>query len=340
MKREIIFCVNCGSNEKGNVFCTECGEKMIKEVLVNQQQKKYVNTKITPSKSNESIIESIVNAFLQFFKFLLVRFASLLVILGFVFFIFFIVDDIDNKSNSNSTKVTKVKKKVKKSIKSDRIISNNIKWYDSKNYFYKTNLKISNNDYLKSIKNRDNKYRTSSSFGALYAAIYYSDKLDLDLVYKELDFIRKDRSLSKKKFAEIVVAMVQHMPYSFVIEKSCSMRSDPDFMNMIRQGTKCEGGVKAGLYTPLELVKKMKGDCDSRTLFIFTVLKKFNYDVVILNSDLYAHSIIGLNIPSKGVYKYYKGKRYYTWETTSKGWSLGVLPPANSKIKYWYVVLI
>ena len=336
MKKEIIFCTNCGSNQKGNTFCTECGEKLKKEFLLKPMQKKSVYTKTTTTKSNVSIIEKIPNPFIELFKYAL----SLTVILGFVFFIFFIVDDIQNNSNSNSTKVTKVKKKVKKTIKSDRIISNNIKWYDSKKYFYKTNLKISNNDYLKSIKNRDNKHRTSSSFGALYAAIYNSDRLDLDLVYKELDFIRKDRNLSKKKFAEIVVAMVQHMPYSFVLEKSCSMRSDPDFMNMIRQGTKCEGGVKAGLYTPLELVKKMKGDCDSRTLFIFTVLKKFNYDVVILNSDLYGHSIIGLNIPSQGVYKYYKGKRYYTWETTNKGWSLGDLPPANSKIKYWYVVLI
>ena len=341
MKKEITFCSNCGSNEKGNTFCTKCGKKLIKGLLENQQKIKYIKNKKTPSqlREKESIIERILNPFVQLFQFLLIRALSLIVVLGFVFFIFFIADDIQNNSNSNTTKVTKVKKKVKKTIKSDRIISNPIKWYDSKNYYYNTNLKISNNDYLKSIRNRNNKVRTVSSFSALYSAIYNSDKLDLDLVYKELDFIRKDRSLSKKKFAEIVVAMVQHMPYSFVVDKPCSMISDVSYRNMIRQGTKCEDGVKAGLYTPLELVKKMKGDCDSRTLFIFTVLKKFNYDVVILNSDLYAHSIIGLNIPSQGKYKYYKGKRYYTWETTNKGWGLGNIPPEFSDIKYWYVVL-
>ena len=83
----------------------------------------------------------------------------------------------------------------------------------------------------------------------------------------------------------------------------------------------------------------LNGDCDSRTLFIYTVLKKFNYDVVILNSDLYAHSIIGLNIPSSGRYKYYNGKRYYTWETTAKGYELGVLPADFSNIDYWYIAL-
>lgn len=296
-------------------------------------------TTTSKPKEKESIIKKILTPFIQLFRFLLVRALAFIVVMFFIFFVFFIADKLDNKSNSNNTKVTKVKKKVKKTIKSDIIISNSIKWYDSKNYFYKTNLKISNNDYLKSINNRDNKFKTASSFGNLYSAIYNSDKLDLDLVYKELDFIRKDRSLSKKKFAEVVVAMVQHMPYSFVVEKPCSMISDLNYRNMIRQGTQCEDGVKAGLYTPLELVKKMKGDCDSRTLFIFTVLKKFNYDVVILNSDLYAHSIIGLNIPSQGKYKYYKGKRYYTWETTFKGWSLGNIPPECSDLKYWYVAL-
>ena len=241
----------------------------------------------------------------------------------------------DNKSSVNTTK----KDPPKKIVKSDRIISNSIKWYDYKNYYYSANLKISNNDYLKSIKNRNNSY--ASTIQSLYSTIYRSDKLDLDLVYKELDFIRRDRSLSKKKFAEIIVAMVQHMPYNIVSQESCfqAQISNKSVMEMMLNGTECDGGVYGGVYTTMELVKKMKGDCDSRTLFIFTVLKKFNYDVVILNSDLYAHSIIGLNIPSQGKYKYYNGNRYYTWETTNTGWDIGILPPDFSDIKYWYVAL-
>ena len=105
--------------------------------------------------------------------------------------------------------------------------------------------------------------------------------------------------------------MVQNIPYNIIVQESCSLaqiRND-SVNEMILRGYECEGNVYAGVYSPLEFVKKMKGDCDSRTLFIYTVLKKFNYDVVILNSDLYAHSIIGLNIPSSGRYKYYNGKR-------------------------------
>ena len=39
----------------------------------------------------------------------------------------------DNKSSVNTTK----KDPPKKIVKSDRIISNSIKWYDYKNYYYK-----------------------------------------------------------------------------------------------------------------------------------------------------------------------------------------------------------
>ena len=112
-----------------------------------------------------------------------------------------------------------------------------------------------------------------------------SNKLDLNLVYKELDFIRRDRSLSKRRFAEIVVSMVQNIPYNIIVQESCSLaqiRND-SVNEMILRGYECEGNVYAGVYSPLEFVKKMKGDCDSRTLFIYTVLKKFNYDVCSLN---------------------------------------------------------
>jgi len=275
---------------------------------------------------------------IEFLKNIFYRFLGIAIMLIFMSVFFSIIDFFSSDNKSITTTKTNTKT-VKKAIKSDRIISNYINWYDYKNYYYNANLKISNNNYLKSIKNRDNSY--ASTIQSLYAAIYRSDKLDLDLVYKELDFIRKDRSLSKRKFAEIIVAMVQYIPYNIVTQESCfrAQMSNESIRDMILSGIDCEGDVYGGVYTPLELVKKMKGDCDSRTLFIYTVLKRFNYDVAILNSDLYAHSVIGLNIPSSGRYKYYNGKRYYTWETTAKGYDLGILPAEVSNIKYWYVAL-
>ena len=265
------------------------------------------------------------------------RIILLIIWFSFVSLLFTIVDFFSSDSSSSSNKTTS--KTIKKEVKADKIISNYTYWYDFYNNYYNANLEISRNAYYKSIRNKENNY--ASTIGALYRVIYNSDKLDLNLVYKELDFIRRDRSLSKRRFAEIVVSMVQNIPYNIIVQESCSLaqiRND-SVNEMILRGYECEGNVYAGVYSPLEFVKKMKGDCDSRTLFIYTVLKKFNYDVVILNSDLYAHSIIGLNITSSGRYKYYNGKRYYTWETTAKGYELGVLPADFSNIDYWYIAL-
>jgi hypothetical protein len=265
------------------------------------------------------------------------RIILLIIWFSFVSLLFTIVDFFSSDSNSSSNKTTS--KTIKKEVKADKIISNYTYWYDFYNDYYNANLEISRNAYYKSIHNKENNY--ASTIGALYRVIYNSDKLDLNLVYEELDFIRRDRSLSKRRFAEIIVSMVQNIPYNIIVQESCSLaqiRND-SVNEMILRGYECEGNVYAGVYSPLEFVKKMKGDCDSRTLFIYTVLKKFNYDVVILNSDLYAHSIIGLNIPSSGRYKYYNGKRYYTWETTAKGYELGVLPADFSNINYWYIAL-
>lgn len=265
------------------------------------------------------------------------RIILLIIWFSFVSLLFTIVDFFSSDSTSSSNKTPS--KTIKKEVKADKIISNYTYWYDFYNNYYNANLEISRNAYYKSIRNKENNY--ASTIGALYRVIYNSDKLDLNLVYKELDFIRRDRSLSKRRFAEIVVSMVQNIPYNIIVQESCSLaqiRND-SVNEMILRGYECEGNVYAGVYSPLEFVKKMKGDCDSRTLFIYTVLKKFNYDVVILNSDLYAHSIIGLNIPSSGRYKYYNGKRYYTWETTAKGYELGVLPADFSNIDYWYIAL-
>ena len=272
---------------------------------------------------------------IDFLKNIFFRILGMAIMLIIMTIFFSVIDFFSSDSKPKKVKTNTVKKETKP----ERIISNYINWYDYKNYYYNTNLKITYNDYLKSIKNKKNSY--ASTIGDLYRDIYSSDKYDLELVYRSLDFIRRDRSLSRGKFAEIIVSMVQHMPYNIVTQESCfkAQMSNDSVRDMIFSGIECEGDIYGGVYSPLELVKKMKGDCDSRTLFIFTVLKKFNYDVVILNSDLYAHSIIGLNIPSSGRYKYYNGKRYYTWETTAKGFDLGILPADFSNIKYWYVAL-
>jgi hypothetical protein len=49
--------------------------------------------------------------------------------------------------------------------------------------------------------------------------------------------------------------------------------------------------------------------------------------------------MIGINIPAYGKYKLINGKKYYFWETTNSGWSVGVLPPENWNISKWHLAL-
>ena len=219
------------------------------------------------------------------------------------------------------------------------IISNYHSWYDTYKTFYYGNFKVYAKDYLSSKSYRDNIY--ADSWRELYSKISKNDSHKLEMVYETLNKIKVNNNYFRYKFANLVVSFVQSIPYSLVSQSKCSKLyySDNTFKDMMDNGTECEDSVFAGIYTPVEFIGKFKGDCDSRTLFLYTIFKKFGYDVIILNSDVYGHSILGLNIPSSGRYKSYLGKRYYTWETTSEGWMLGDLPPSVSNISNWYVAL-
>jgi hypothetical protein len=222
---------------------------------------------------------------------------------------------------------------------SSDIISNYHYWNDSFKTNYSGNFRVKIRDYQSSKSYRDNIY--AESWRDLYGKISKNDFYKLEMVYSTLNDINIDQTYYKYMLANLIVSFVQSIPYSLVSQSTCSKLylSDNSFREMIDNGTECDGDVFAGIYTPTEFIGKFKGDCDTRTLFLYTIFKKFGYDVIILNSDVYGHSILGLNILSTGRYKSYLGKRYYTWETTSEGWMLGDLPPDVSNMSNWYVAL-
>jgi hypothetical protein len=213
------------------------------------------------------------------------------------------------------------------------------RWYDYDKNSYNGKIKVRDTDVYNSILYKEK--IPADTWGEFYRGMYLYDKSKLDLVYPMLDKIRKNNNLSKREFLDVIVSFVQDIEYNIVSMEDCktAYKNNNTVYELINDGVDCDGEIYAGVYSPLEFMAKFKGDCDSRTVFLYTVLKRYNYDVVILNSDLYVHSIIGVNISSSGRYKYHQGKRYYTWETTNIGWRLGMLPPENSNINYWHVAL-
>ncbi len=220
----------------------------------------------------------------------------------------------------------------------NEIISRSISWndYDEKRYY--GDFKFKYGDYLKSKKNKEQ--LTPFSNRDLYSSLNRFDQNRLDMIYSTLQRIRNENNLSRNRFAEVVVSLIQSIPYSYNIENDCEGNNLPEaYKEAIKSGIPCLSFTRHDILSPLEFFYLKKGDCDSRTVLIYTILKRFGYDVAILNSNLYAHSMIGINLPTYGKYKLINGKKYYFWETTAQGWELGVLPPDNWDISKWYLAL-
>tara|TARA_B110000977_G_C10887143_1_gene419888 strand:- start:6 stop:818 length:813 start_codon:yes stop_codon:yes gene_type:complete len=229
------------------------------------------------------------------------------------------------------------KKEIKKEVQ--QLISHHHYWKDNNSRYYSGNVSVKRNDVINS-KNKKKKMN-SISWGDFYKKIIDNDKDKLNTIYELFDQILKTKVLSRNEFADVIVTFVQNIPYNILTTESCSNAylNSKTLKELIDSGIDCDGNVFGGIYTPTEFIKNFKGDCDTRTVFLYTILNRYGYDTKILNSDIYRHSIIGVNLPSRGRYKTHLGKRYYTWETTNINWQLGDLPPSTNRMAFWHVAL-
>ncbi|RZS99647.1 hypothetical protein [Aquimarina brevivitae] len=224
------------------------------------------------------------------------------------------------------------------------LLSHQRSWLDNYGKSYQGVFSVRQQDYNRT----KNNYATYSrqinpkTWQELYQYHITTDTPSLDLIIASLDQIRQEQNLNPMAFAEMVVTFVQDIPYSFVFNEAC--QSADTYVESIQKILKqcpecCIGEIPYGIQNPTGFMGNLKGDCDTRTVFIYAILSHFGYDVAILNSDFYQHSILGLNIPASGTYKTYHGKRYYVWETTNKSYTIGTLPKNVNNINHWYFVL-
>ncbi|NQY06154.1 MAG: hypothetical protein HRT68_08230 [Flavobacteriaceae bacterium] len=225
------------------------------------------------------------------------------------------------------------------------LASHTRKWVDYLGNTYEGELNVKMQDYYTSSKFHERLFIPDSEtnfWGALYSKIYQEDEDKLSLIYEELDKLRVQNQLDKRTFAEMVVSCIQDIPYAFVFQDECLDSSiyEQSIQDILNQCPECcIGNKKFGIQTPVAFMTNLKGDCDTRTVIIFTILNHFGYDVAILNSTFYRHSILGINIPARGLHKRYNGKKYYLWETTNKYFKIGDLSSQLNNPHYWHVVL-
>jgi len=178
--------------------------------------------------------------------------------------------------------------------------------------------------------------------GMLYA-LHANDRGLLSGVYLLMDSIRDQHHPDATTFAKVIVSFVQDIPYSLVVDRDCNpdLYADPFTRQYLRTpDASCSGYQRFGINTPVEFMATLKGDCDTRTLLLYTVLDHYGYDVAILSSEIYSHSLLGIVLPLPGVAYPFHDKNYLLWETTTPGMPPGVIAPSLNNIFNWRVSLI
>lgn len=218
-------------------------------------------------------------------------------------------------------------------------------WKDNYGNNYTGDLIVRDSDFKRLNGRHGNwTYRegTGNFWGNLYDHLDQTNTPSLDLVINTFQTIHDEKKLNQMEFAEMVVTCIQDIPYSFIFQEACLPAEN--YETSIRRILEdcpecCMGNVSYGIQNPVSFLQNLKGDCDTRTVIIYSILKYFNYDVAILNSDFYRHSIMGINLPTTGIHKRHYGKKYVVWETTAKYYEAGKLPPNFKDITHWNVIL-
>lgn len=222
----------------------------------------------------------------------------------------------------------------------DKKIQVNLKWKGLDGKKYNGTYSILKSDWTKSSNHLKQLSYSSlaTSYGSVYQSMYNHDVNKMDGLYSMLDSIQESNEQTTTEFASTIVSMVQSIEYTLIVDVSCAEARSTWASSMNLEGIKCEGFAPFGLKTPLEFLCTLSGDCDTRTLLLYTILKHYNYDVAIINSEYYAHSMLGVDLPSThGIYKRNGSKKYYFWETTSEGFRMGNLPRETGNINYWNI---
>jgi hypothetical protein len=219
--------------------------------------------------------------------------------------------------------------------------SNKIKWEDFIGNSYQMDWKVCLGDFELCRENRTKMGGTLSwsGFDIDYNHIIKYDNNKLNLICKAFLKIAQDKNLSKTETAEMIVSCVQAIPYTLVLSEKkeeliatlrrTNQTNSLPYQWIMDNKPVLDEIIEYGVQSPVEFAYNLKGDCDTRTVFLYSILSKLGYDIVILNSTVEAHSILGINIAT-GAGNYYSqpfsNKKYYVWETTNIGFPIGSFP--------------
>ena len=179
-------------------------------------------------------------------------------------------------------------------------------------------------------------------YDRMLGALASHDSSQLFGIYRLLDSVRAGRRLNSERFAEVIVAFVQDIPYTLILDRDCDPQLYKDAFTrryLESADANCEGFQRFGINTPTEFMGTLAGDCDTRTLLLYTLLTHYGYDAAILSSELYSHSLLGVVLPAQGLTYAFHGKNYVLWETTTPNMPPGIIGQPFNNLSDWRVSL-
>lgn len=213
-------------------------------------------------------------------------------------------------------------------------IPNSLKWSNYSNKKFSFDYRIAESDFIEAQANRSQYF--GDTWHDIYQNLYENDRRMLSSVYKKFDALKQ--GYDALDFARLIVSSIQEIPYTWILVEGCN--DAPNFSEIQSSGFKCIGYIEHyAVLSPAEFLVSQKGDCDTKSMVLYTILKRFNYDVRILISEQYGHAMLGINIPASGIYLNYQGEKYYVWETTVEGMDVGLISPDYSNLSLWEVAL-
>lgn len=225
----------------------------------------------------------------------------------------------------------------------DTIITRYRSWQDYNGNHFEGSYQVKASDF-----NKAHGYKSTleihqpnhKSYDEMVYRLKEYDKNKLSGLYKLLDSISAGNNLNEIQFAEMAVSFVQDIPYTLILANDCkvSLYND-DFTRkyLSRPDARCSGNQKFGINTPVEFLATLNGDCDTRTLLLYTVFSHYGYDVALLCSEQYGHSLLGINLPIDGTAYTYNNQRYVLWETTSPHLRPGLVSAEISNLNNWRI---
>jgi|LauGreDrversion4_2_1035121.scaffolds.fasta_scaffold53164_4 hypothetical protein len=168
-----------------------------------------------------------------------------------------------------------------------------------------------------------------------YGMLTEFDAKALKPLAKSLKKIAKDNQFNERQTVDMVITMIQNIEYTLVHpythtdmekldkENGGSFIAEYHGQSEHKPWDKapyggCEENIDpAGVYSPVEFLTTYRGDCDTRTITVYTLLKLLNIESIVVNGP--GHSMLALpyapSNPAAPVIQC-KGQNYYFLETT------------------------